>query len=168
MLLCAVAFAVVGVISFGGRLLNRYRSTTERTRALSAQEAAPPRSEPLPGEGLEGDGTATAGGASRALLANRPASERGLAAGRATVISASSAPVDVPSPGSAAVASPQSQLAATAGRLMLAGSYAEALPVYRQLAREWPDNTSYAAMARLLEKRIGSMNDTRTIAPATP
>jgi hypothetical protein len=168
MLLCAAAFAVIGVVAFGGRLLNRYRSTTERTRALAALEAA----DPSRGDSLAGSGVAGAGTASRALLANRPASERGLAAGRATVVSASGVPLDpagaAPAPAPAEAVSQESQLAATAGRHMLAGNYAEALPVYRQLARSAPENTSYAAMARLLEKRVGSMNDTRTIAPATP
>jgi hypothetical protein len=192
MLLCAVAFATVGVVSFGGRLLNRYRSTTERTRALAALEATSPTSRggDAPGSGApdtahaprDAEDLGATGAASRALLANRPASERGSPAGRTTVVSASGSS-DLSSGSAAAgsvngttpkaagapeVASQESQLAATAARHMLAGSYAEALPVYRQLAREWPENSSYAAMARLLEKRVGTVNDTKTITPAAP
>jgi hypothetical protein len=190
MLLCAVAFATVGVVSFGGRLLNRYRSTTERTRALAALETTSPASRGGDAPGSDGtvhdardaEDLGATGAASRALLANRPASERGSSAGRTTVVSASGSS-GVSSGGASAisvsgaapnaagtpeVASQESQLAATAARHMLAGSYAEALPVYRQLAREWPENSSYAAMARLLEKRVGTMNDTKTIAPAAP
>ena len=190
MLLCAVAFATVGVVSFGGRLLNRYRNTTERTRALAALEATSPasRGADAPGDDAivrdprDVEDLGATGAASRALLANRPASERGLPTGRTTVVSASGSS-DITNAGASAVAvggatpnaagspevaSQESQLAATAARHMLAGSYAEALPVYRQLAREWPENSSYAAMARLLEKRVGTVNDTKTIAPAAP
>jgi hypothetical protein len=190
MLLCAVAFATVGVVSFGGRLLNRYRNTTERTRALAALETASPASRGGDAPGSDGtvrdardaEDLGASGAASRALLANRPAFERGSSAGRTTVVSASGSSdvsngrasavsVSGAAPNAAGtpeVASQESQLAATAARHMLAGSYAEALPVYRQLAREWPENSSYAAMARLLEKRVGTVNDTKTIAPAAP
>lgn len=175
MLLLAVAFAAIGVVSFGGRLFSRYRSTTERTRALALEAADAP--------GSSSDASGSAGAASRALLANRPAPERALALGRATVVSATGSVVgtvvdstgaasggaaDTRAPAGAEGTNPQSQLAATAARHLLAGNYAEALPVYRQLAREWPENTSYSAMARLLEKRVGTVNDTRTVAPATP
>jgi hypothetical protein len=51
---------------------------------------------------------------------------------------------------------------------VLTGNYAEALPLYRQLERSWPETTAYAAMSRLLEKKVGTMNDTRTITPAAP
>jgi hypothetical protein len=67
----------------------------------------------------------------------------------------------------ATATNPESQLAATAARHVLAGNYAEALPVYQQLERSSPENTSYAAMARLLKKKVGTTTDTRSIAPAT-
>jgi hypothetical protein len=154
LLLAAVALVTVAVVSVGGRLWQRYRSQSARQHAVASSGASA-----MPA-------TASAGGeaasASRALLANRPAPEPG--AERVRVVSATAA---VPAAAEAgASATPESQLAAAAGRHVLSGNYTEALPLYRQLERNWPENTAYGAMARLLEKKAGTRNDTRTITPA--
>jgi len=52
-------------------------------------------------------------------------------------------------------ASPESRLAAAAARHAIAGRYAEALPVYRELARAYSQNTAYGAMAHVLEQKLG-------------
>jgi len=137
LLLAAVALVTVAVVSVGGRLWHRYRANIARERAAGVEASAPGAPSTT---GIEPPS------ASRALLANRPAVDTGVDPG--------------------AGATQESQLAATAGRYVLGGNYAEALPLYRQLERGWPENTSYAAMARLLEKKVGSRNDTRTITPA--
>jgi hypothetical protein len=102
-------------------------------------------------------------------MANRPAPEPA-GDGRVRVISATGGPFTAPAPDEVPVAgaSSESQLAASAGRHVLTGNYAEALPLYRQLERSRPETTAYAAMSRLLEKKLGTMNDTRTITPAAP
>lgn len=156
LLLAAVALVTVGVVSVGGRLWHRYRASVARERALTSTEAG--ATIPAPSDGL----VTTA--ASRAMLANRPAVDTE-DDGRVRVVSATPAS-PAPDSASAGGATQESQLAATAGRHVLSGNYAEALPIYRQLERGWPENTSYAAMARLLEKKVGSRNDTRTITPA--
>jgi hypothetical protein len=167
LMLAAVALATVGIVSFGGKLLSRYRAASARDRVAAAAEELPFATASAPG----GDDTRAPGAASRALLANRPAP---VVDGRAMVVSATGAHAGEPgaaAPGGAGVlagvTSPESQLAATAARHVLAGNYAEALPVYQQLERSSPENTSYAAMARMLKKKVGSTTDTRTIAPAT-
>jgi hypothetical protein len=154
LLLAAVALVTVGVVSVGGRLWHRYRAQGARQRVVASVEAS--------ASTAAAPNSADAPSASRALLANRPAPESG-GGERVRVISATAAaPASVAGSG----ASSESQLAATAGRHVLSGNYAEALPLYRQLERSWPENTAYAAMARLLEKKVGSHNDTRTVAPA--
>jgi hypothetical protein len=166
MLLGSVALATVGVVTFGSRVWDRYRTSAERKDALTAAEVAArstrhstPREAPLAGSAST----------SRALMANRPAPESA-GDGRVRVVSATG--VTLPGPARegvpAAGASPESQLAATAGRHVLTGNYAEALPLYRQLEHSWPETTAYAAMSRLLEKKVGTMNDTQTITPAAP
>jgi hypothetical protein len=162
LLLASVALATVAVVTFGSRVVNHYRSSAATGRSAAAgEEPSPDRSAPP---------LAAPIGASRATLANRPAGERGASDGRPRVVSATGAPGTraVGEEGPASSASPESQLAAAAGRHVLTGNFAEALPLYRQLERNWPENTAYAAMARLLEKRLGSTNDTRTISPTTP
>jgi hypothetical protein len=156
-LLASVALATVGVVTLGSRLLDRYRSS-----AVLAQPQAAER------PGARSDTPASS--ASRALMANRPAPERA-ADGKPRVVWATGAPglANAESRSvEATSASPESQLAATAGRHVLSGNYAEALPLYRQLESRWPENTGYAVMARLLEKRLGAAKDTRTIAPTEP
>jgi hypothetical protein len=153
LLLVAVALISVGVVSVGGRLWHRYGAQSARQRVVASVEASA-SSPAMPSNG-------DAPSASHALLANRPASEPG-AVERVRVISATA---EVLAGGAGSSASPESQLAATAGRHVLSGNYAEALPLYRQLERGWPEHTAYAAMARLLEKKVGSQNDTRTVAP---
>jgi hypothetical protein len=166
MLLSSVALATVGVVTFGSRVWDRYRTTAERKGALSAAEgAASSRRNVTPGEAPPAGSAPT----SRALMANRPAPEPA-GDGRVRVISATGVAATGPARDEvpAAGASPESQLAATAGRHVLTGNYAEALPLYRHLERSWPETTAYAAMSRLLEKKVGTMNDTRTITPAAP
>ena len=155
LLLVAVALITVGVVSVGGRLWHRYRAQGARQRVIASVEA----SAASPAAPSSSDGPSAA---SHALLANRPAPDPGTGE-RVRVVSAT-AQGSASEPSSSA--SPESQLAATAGRHVLSGNYAEALPLYRQLERSWPENTAYAAMARLLEKKVGSQNDTRTVTPA--
>lgn len=56
----------------------------------------------------------------------------------------------------AAAASPESKLAAEAGRHVLAARFADALPLYRTLQRDYPQNTAYAAMTRVLEQKLSA------------
>lgn len=158
LLLAAVALATVGIVSIGGRLWHRYRAQGSQQR-LVASGASVASSSPL-GASATPSSRALA---THALLANRPAPAAG-AHERVRVVSVTGAPSPAHEPG--ASASPESQLAATAGRHVLSGNYAEALPLYRQLERSFPENTSYAAMAKLLEKKVGSRNDTLTVTPA--
>jgi hypothetical protein len=151
LLLGGVAAATAGIVWFGAQFLRNQRAGARADAQAAAEAAASPVT-----------------GAESALLANRPAPEVPDIPGRATVVSATGTPGsspdgDAPSGG----ASSQSQLAATAGRHVLAGNYAEALPLYQQLERNWPMNTSYAAMARLLKKKVGATSDTQTVTPAT-
>jgi len=151
LLLGGVAAATAGIVWFGAQFLRNQRAGARADARAAAAAAAP-----------------LAGAESSALLANRPAPAVSDVPGRATVVSATGTPgsipeADAPSGG----ASSQSQLAATAGRHVLAGNYAEALPLYQQLERNWPMNTSYAAMARLLKKKVGATSDTQTVTPAT-
>jgi hypothetical protein len=161
LLLASVALSTVGVVTLASSLVNRYRNSSARTQAVAAAEGLAAGSDtPLGG---------SPSAASRALMPNRPAPERATADGRPRVVFATGAPgATVPAEGATtASAGPESQLAAAAGRHVLSGNYAEALPLYRELERTWPENTAYAAMARLLEKRVGSNNDTRTISPTS-
>lgn len=153
LLLVAVALITVGVVSMGGRVWHRYRAQGAGQRVLASVDA----NASSPAAPNSGDAPT----ASHALLANRPASEAG-AVERVRVVSATAEGLAGEAGSSA---SPESQLAAAAGRHVLSGNYAEALPLYRQLERGWPENTAYAAMARLLEKKVGSQNDTRTVTP---
>jgi hypothetical protein len=59
-----------------------------------------------------------------------------------------------------AKASPEELAAANAARNVITGRYADALPLYNELARSYPQNTAYAAMARVLKQK------TETSAPA--
>ena len=152
LLLGSVAAVTAGVVWFGAQFLKNQRAGA-RASAMTAVEAA---------------ASPAAGAESSALLANRPAPEVPDIPGRATVVSATGAPGSIPdgdAPGAGALS--QSQLAATAGRHVLAGNYAEALPLYQQLERNWPMNSSYSAMARLLKKKVGATSDTQTVTPAT-
>jgi hypothetical protein len=153
LLLAAVALISVASVMVGQRIWHRYRDAG----------ASPFATAVAPGEL---DGTAPeAASTARALLPSRPApAPEPAPAGRAVVVSVSGGdPADAPSPGSAG---PRAQLAATAGRHVIAGNYAEALPLYQQLERAYPDDSAYVAMVRVLEKKVGASNDTRTVAPA--
>lgn len=161
LLLCSVALATVGVVTLGERLLSRYR--VSRARELAVPVAAMPTSSPR-----EAPSTVDAP-ASSTLLANRPAPERGAIQLPVRVISSTGGGAQRANPASVTRgASQESQLAATAGRHVLSGSYAEALPVYQQLQRTYPENTAYSAMARLLAEKLASSHDTRTVTPAGP
>jgi hypothetical protein len=61
-------------------------------------------------------------------------------------------PVQPPAEGEAPVLSLQRR----AADLYIAGSYAEALPLYRQLAAANPQDASFASMIRILERRLAS------------
>jgi hypothetical protein len=54
----------------------------------------------------------------------------------------------------AAAATPESKLAAEAGKHVLAARFSDALPLYRTLQRDYPQNAAYAAMTRVLEQRL--------------
>ena len=143
LLLAAVALVSIATVMVGQRVWHRYQEAEGRPLSVTAASADSPS-----------DTT------ERALLSNRPAVDLP-PPGRALVVSASH-----PQPGEGSSPSPESQLAATAGRHVLAGNYAEALPVYQQLERAFPENTAYAAMSRLLKEKVGTSSDTRTVAPA--
>lgn len=66
-----------------------------------------------------------------------------------------------------AASSPESQLAASAARHAIAGRYSEALAQYQQLARDWPQNTAYAAMVRVLRQKSPGAAESPA-APTTP
>jgi hypothetical protein len=66
-----------------------------------------------------------------------------------------------------AAASPESRLAAQGARHAIAGRYAEALPVYRELARTYSQNTAYTAMAHVLEQKL-DLAPGAAPAPANP
>jgi hypothetical protein len=53
-----------------------------------------------------------------------------------------------------APAAAESRLAAEAGKHVIAARYTDALPLYRELQRDYPQNTAYAAMAKVLEQKI--------------
>jgi hypothetical protein len=48
----------------------------------------------------------------------------------------------------------ESRLAAEAGKHVIAARYSDALPLYRALQRDYPQNTAYAAMAKVLEQKV--------------
>jgi hypothetical protein len=151
LLLAAVALVSVASVMVGQRVWQRYREPS--SPQLAAVVA--------PGE-LEGVSSGAAS-TSRALMPSRPAVEAA-PAGRAVVVSVTGGrPEDTAGP---AGAGPEAQVAATAGRHVIAGNYADALPLYQQLERAYPDNSAYVAMSRLLETKVGTSNDTRTVTPA--
>lgn len=67
-------------------------------------------------------------------------------------------------------ASPEAKLGAAAGRHVIAGRYAEALPIYQQLQQTAPENTAYAAMVRVLGRRLSTAQGSGASpeAPAAP
>jgi hypothetical protein len=151
LLLAAVALVSVATVMVGQRVWQRYREPASPQLAA----AAGPR---------EIDGVPSgAASTSRALMPSRPSVEAA-PAGRAVVVSVTGGHADdtagPASPG------PEAQLAATAGRHVIAGNYADALPLYQQLERAYPDNSAYVAMSRVLEKKVGTSTDTRTVTPA--
>jgi len=152
LLLAAVALVSVASVMVGQRLWQRYRdagSPPSASAALASSEAP--------------SGNNGAASTARALMPSR-APVGAAPPGRALVVSVTGArPGEAPS---AASANPESQVAATAGRHVIAGNYADALPLYQQLERAYPENTAYVAMSRLLEKKVGASNDTLTVTPA--
>jgi hypothetical protein len=66
-----------------------------------------------------------------------------------------------------AAASPESRQAARAARHVVAGRYAEALPLYEALTQRYPQTTAYAATVRLLRLKLG-MAPAATAAGGTP
>lgn len=48
----------------------------------------------------------------------------------------------------------ESRLAAEAGKHVIAARYTDALPLYRELQRDYPQNTAYAAMVKVLEQKV--------------
>jgi hypothetical protein len=153
LLLAAVALISVATVMVGQRLWQRYREPVSPQLAAAVSPAE-----------LDGASRGAASTA-RALMPSRPAVEAA-PPGRALVVSVTGGHAeDAPGPGGAG---PEAQLAATAGRHVIAGNYSDALPLYQQLERAYPDNGAYVAMSRLLEKKVGASNDTRTVTPATP
>ena len=158
----AVGFAVVGKQLLGG-------DPPQRTAHVPTLAAPQPR--PLD----------PAGSPDQALMANRPvavsppppvatatpstppalppaatnAEEPAVAAETTEGAEASADEVPAGGPQAEAAASPESRLAAEGARHAIAGRYAEALPVYRELARAYSQNTAYTAMARVLEQKLG-------------
>jgi len=152
LLLAAVALVSVASVMVGQRVWQRYREPSSPQLAAAVAPAE-----------LDGASSGAAASTSRALMPSRPAIEAA-PAGRAVVVSVTGGQAgDAPGPGNVG---PEAQLAATAGRHVIAGNYADALPLYQQLERAYPDNSAYVAMCRLLEKKVGTSNDTQTVTPA--
>jgi hypothetical protein len=51
-------------------------------------------------------------------------------------------------------ASAESRQAAAAGKHLIAGRYEEALPLYRELAKDYPQTTAYAATVKVLSEKL--------------
>ena len=152
LLLAAVALVSIASVMVGQRVWHRYRGDASRPLASAAA-----------GRAVEAPPEESAASTARALMPSRPAPE-GSVPGHAQVVSVSGGHLgDAPTSGSA---DPESQLAATAGRHVITGNYAEALPLYQQLERAYPDNSVYVTMSRLLETKVGASSDTRTVTPA--
>jgi len=169
-LLAAVAILAIGFAAFGKQLLGG--APPQRTAHAPARLA--------PATPLEPEASPD-----QAMLANRPGANPSAALATATPGStvspppaaalpaspppesevaaeeteeAAASPEDAPAGGNAqaeATATAESRLAAQGARHVIAGRYAEALPVYRELARAYSQNTAYTAMAHVLEQKLG-------------
>lgn len=186
--LAAVALGAIGFAVFGDQLTGGTAAVAERVPERRAQPgtADPNRAataQTVPGQAAMANHPAgqnvaspSAGVAastpppSSALPTNpapagaEPAAEKGVKAGAES--QAEAAPDEGGEP-SDTTASPESQLAANAGRHVLAGRYAEALPLYQELKQKWPQTTAYAAMVRVLQQKVGAGSAAPAAAPAT-
>ncbi|HVZ36520.1 MAG TPA: hypothetical protein VG963_29020 [Polyangiaceae bacterium] len=161
--LATLAVAAIGFVTFGDRLMG----SSQRQQALLPRPAAPaslplqappsvdttasrPNGLPSTREPLVAARSATAG---RELTA--------AASAKHSARSEADAPEDEAAAAASAraaeaLASPEDKLAAEAARQVIASRYPEALPIYRELARKFPQNTAYAAMAHILEQKIAA------------
>jgi tetratricopeptide (TPR) repeat protein len=109
--------------------------------------------------------------ASVALLLYKPAAEpapsrRSNPLPAPPAASEAAAPTEVaPPPAAAVVLKPRITLQRAATDLVAEGRYPEALPLYRQLAKSEPENSAYAEVVQILERRIAS---TTKAEPAPP
>ena len=88
------------------------------------------------------------------------------AAPAAPAMSELATPTEVaPPPAAAVVLKPRITLQRAATDLVAEGRYAEALPLYRQLAQSEPANSAYAEVVQILERRIAA---TTKAEPAQP
>jgi hypothetical protein len=99
--------------------------------------------------------------ASVAMLLYKPAAEpapspRSNPLPAPPVVSEAAAPTEVaPAPAAAAVVlKPRITLQRAASDLVAEGRYPEALPLYRQLAKSEPENSAYAEVVQILERRV--------------
>jgi hypothetical protein len=181
--LCAIGFAVFGDQLTGGTapvsdgLPERLAQPDTAEPNVGAVAQAVPAQTAMAnhptGENVASPsaGVATSSPGSSAALPTHPAAvnaeppaEKGAKAGAE---SEPEAAADEEDEASDATASPESQLAANAGRHVLAGRYAEALPLYQELKQKWPQTTAYAAMVRVLEQKVGAGAVAPAAAPAT-
>jgi tetratricopeptide (TPR) repeat protein len=109
--------------------------------------------------------------ASVAMLLYKPAAEpapspRSNPLPAPPAVSEAAAPTEVaPAPAAAVVLKPRITLQRAATDLVAEGRYPEALPLYRQLAKSEPENSAYAEVVQILERRIAS---TTKADPALP
>ena len=178
--LAAVALGAIGFAAFGEQLMGGTAAVTESTPQPRPAEPARAAEQALPGQtALANHPTSdnlarpSAGVAAPppsalptgpAAISAEPPAEKGAKA----VPGAEAEDVAEPADDAAsATASPESQLAASAGRHVVAGRYAEALPLYQELKQKWPKTTAYAAMVRILEQKVGAGTVAPAAAPAT-
>jgi hypothetical protein len=128
----AIAFAVLGGPLAGG--------SKERRAAVSGAAR------------LQPNAPATTATAAQATLANHPAEVPSPITGSPPPANAGKRDL-AGSPDRAA--NPESHLGAQAAEHVMAGRYSDALPLYEQLARQSPQNTAYAATAKILRKKLG-------------
>jgi hypothetical protein len=149
--LATLAVAAIGFVTFGDRLMG----SAQRQQALLPRPAAPLAPASLP---LEAPPAMDTNGSRPSGL---PATPEPLAAasGKHSPKSEPDSPEDEAAAAAAAraaeaLASPEDKLAAEAARQVIASRYPEALPMYRELARKFPQNTAYGVMAHILEQKV--------------
>jgi hypothetical protein len=179
-----LAVLAIGFASFGDQLLGKSQKQHPVRPRSSATPAAALEAVPAP-PGPSAVGLPSPTGSVNAMTASlTAAAPAGAAAPTTAPASAKTSPEVAPAEAAAndesevadsprekaaaaernkaaeAHASPEELAAANAARNVITGRYAEALPLYQELARNYPQNTAYAAMARVLKQK------TETSAPA--
>jgi hypothetical protein len=180
--LAAVALGAIGFAVFGDQLTGGTPAVAERgperraqpgsadPNAAGLEQAAPGQTAMANHPAGQNVASPSAGVAvsspppASAPVSAVPAAEKGAKAGTESEAQAG----DEGGEPSDATASPESQLAANAGRHVLAGRHAEALPLYQELQQKWPQTTAYAAMVRVLQQKVGAGSAAPATTPAKP